>query len=79
MVIPTITVIGEILANSYFIWFLLIASLAQCTRLVAETSGRQICGLDAGAYLIATISAVMIPGAVYFPAMWFNPHGNKYP
>jgi hypothetical protein len=66
MMIPTIAVIGEILANSYIIWFLLTDSPAKCARLEAETAGRQTCGLEAGAYIIATISAVMILWGVYF-------------
>ena len=48
MMIPTIAVIGEILANCYIIWFLLIDYPAKCTRLGAETVGRQTCGLEAG-------------------------------
>jgi len=60
--IPTIAVIGEILANSYFIWFLLTDYPAKCARFAAETAVRQTCGLEAGAYVIATISAVMIFG-----------------
>lgn len=73
MMIPTIAVIGEILANSYIIWFLLIDSPARCAHLAAETAGRQTCGLEAGAYVIATISAVMILGGVYFLAKWNFP------
>jgi hypothetical protein len=73
MLIPSIAVIGEILANSYIIWFLLIDYPAKCTRLAAETAGQQTCGLEAGAYIIATISAAMILGGVYFLAMWNFP------
>lgn len=70
MTIPTIAVIGEILANCYIIWFLLIDYPAKCTRLAVETAGRQTCGLEAGAYIIATISAFMILWGIYLLAGW---------
>jgi hypothetical protein len=70
MRIPTIAVIGEILANGYIIWFLLIDYPIKCAHLAAETAGRQMCGLEAGAYIIAVVSAVMILGGVYFLARW---------
>jgi hypothetical protein len=73
MTIPTIAVIGVVLANCYIIWFLLIEFPAGCTRLVTETAGRQTCGMEAGAYVIAIISAVMILGGVYFLAKWNFP------
>jgi len=70
MTIPTIAVIGEILANAYIIWFLLIDYPGRCAALAVETAGRQTCGLEAGAYVIATISAVMILVGVYYLAKW---------
>lgn len=76
MTIPTIAVIGQILANSYIIWFLLVDYPAKCTRLAAETAGRQTCGLEAGAYVIATVSAALILAGVYFLAKWNFPQGK---
>lgn len=73
MTIPSIAVIGEILANCYIIWFLLIDFPARCARLAAETTGRQTCSMEAGAYGIAIISAVMILWGVYFLAKWNYP------
>ncbi len=73
MTFPTIAVIGEILANCYIIWFLLVDFPSRCARLAAETAGRQTCGIEAGAYVIAAISAVMILGGVYFLAKWNFP------
>lgn len=73
MTIPTIAVICQILANCYIIWFILIDYPMRCTRLAAETAGQQTCGLEAGAYVIATISAVMILGGVYYLAKWYIP------
>ena len=76
MMIPTIAVIGEILANCYIIWFLLIDFPAKCARLAAETAGQQTCGMEAGAYIIATISAVMILGGIYMLAKWNFPQNE---
>jgi hypothetical protein len=73
MTIPTIAVIGVILTNCYIVWFLLIDFPAKCAHLAAETAGRQTCGMDAGTYVIATISGVMILGGVYFLAKWNFP------
>jgi hypothetical protein len=73
MTIPTIAVTGVILANCYIIWFLLIDFPSRCARLATETAGRQTCGMEAGAYVIAMISAVMILGGVYFLAKWNFP------
>jgi hypothetical protein len=73
MTIPTIAVIGVILANCYIIWFLLIDFPSRCARLAIETAGQQTCGMEAGAYGIAMISAVMILGGVYFLAKWNFP------
>ena len=67
MMIPTIAVIGEILVNCSIIWFLLIDFPAKCALLAAETAGRQTCDLEAGAYVVATISVVMILGGHLFP------------
>jgi hypothetical protein len=76
MTIPTIAVIGEILANGYIIWFLLIDYPMKCARLAAETTERQTCGLEAGAYIIAAVSAIMILGGVYFLARWSFPYDS---
>jgi hypothetical protein len=76
MTIPTIAVIGEILANGYIIWFLLVDFPTRCARLAAETAGQQTCGMEAGAYVIAGISAVMILGGIYFLATWYIPQGE---
>ena len=76
MMIPTITVIGEILANGYILWFLLMDYPMKCAHLAAETAGRQTCSLEAGAYIIAAVSAVMILGGVYFLARWSFPQNS---
>jgi hypothetical protein len=73
MMIPTIAVIGEMLANTYIIWFLLIDFPSRCARLAAETNGQQACGMEIGAYVIASISALMILGGVYYLAKWSFP------
>jgi len=73
MMIPTIAVIGEILANCYIIWFLLIDFPSRCARLALETSGQQTCSLEIGSYVIASISALMILGGVYYLAKWSFP------
>lgn len=73
MTIPTIAVIGEILANSYIIWFLLVDFPSRCARLAAETGGRQTCGMEAGGYVIASVSAIMILAGVYYLAKWYFP------
>jgi hypothetical protein len=73
MIIPTIAVIGEILANTYIIWFLLIDFPSRCARLAAETNGQQSCGMEIGAYVIASISALMILGGIYYLAKWNFP------
>ncbi len=70
MLIPTIAIIGEILVNSYIIWFLLISIPSGCARLAAESSGQQTCGIEAGAYIIAGISALLILFGVYYLANW---------
>ena len=73
MTIPTIVVIGEILANGYIIWFLLIDFPTNCARLAAETAGRQTCSMEIGGYVIATISAAMILAGIYYLAKWHLP------
>lgn len=73
MLVPSIAVIGEILANSYIIWFLLIDYPTRCARLAAVTAGAQTCGMEAGAYIIASISAIMILGGIFFLAKWSFP------
>ncbi|MEI7856615.1 MAG: hypothetical protein WCH85_03825 [Methanomicrobiales archaeon] len=70
MVIPTIAVIGEILVNSYIIWFLLISIPSGCARLAAESSGQQTCGIEPGVYIIAGISVILILVGVYYLAKW---------
>jgi hypothetical protein len=73
MTIPTIAVIGEILANCYIIWFLLIDFPSRCARLAAETGGQQSCGMETGSYVIASVSAIMILVGVYYLASWYFP------
>jgi len=73
MIIPTIAVIGEILANTYIIWFLLIDFPSRCARLAIETSGQQTCGMETGGYVIATISAILILTGIFFLAKWHIP------
>ena len=73
MMLPTIAIIVEILSNCYIIWFLLIDFPTKCARLAAETNGTQTCSMGTGAYIIATISAIMILGGVYFLAKWTFP------
>jgi hypothetical protein len=73
MTIPTIALIVEILANCYIIWFLLIDFPLKCTRLASETAGRQTCGMEAGVYAIASVSALLILGGVYYLAKWNFP------
>jgi len=73
MMIPTIALIGEILANTYIIWFLLIDFPSRCARLAIETNGQQTCGMEIGSYVIASISALMILGGVYYLAKWSFP------
>ncbi|MDO9324831.1 MAG: hypothetical protein Q7T80_07715 [Methanoregula sp.] len=70
MLIPTIAVIGEILVNSYIIWFLLISIPSGCARLAAESSGQQTCGIEPGVYIIAGISAILILVGVFYLAKW---------
>ena len=76
MTIPTIAVIGEILANCFIIWFLLIDFPARCSRLATETGGQQTCGMETGAYVIASISALMIFAGIYFLGKWYIPQGE---
>lgn len=76
MTIPTICVICEILANCYIIWFLLIDFPMRCARLAAETGGKQTCGMESGAYVIAAVSAVMILGGVYYLGKWHIPQNG---
>jgi hypothetical protein len=70
MLVPTLAVIGEILANSYIIWFLLVDYPSKCARLAAETAGGQSCGLEIGGYVIASVSAILILVGLYFLAKW---------
>ena len=73
MTIPTLAVIGEILANCAIIWYLLIEIPAGCARLAAETAGRQTCGLETGAYGVAAISALLILAGIWYLAKWYLP------
>ena len=73
MLVPTIAIIGEILVNSCIIWFLLIRIPSGCTHLAAESSGRQSCGIETGAYIIAGISAILILVGVFYLAKWNFP------
>jgi hypothetical protein len=70
MLIPTIAIIGEILVNSYIIWFLLISIPSGCARLAAKSSGQQTCGIETGAYIIAGISAILIITGIFYLAKW---------
>ncbi|MDO9326541.1 MAG: hypothetical protein Q7T80_16445 [Methanoregula sp.] len=74
MVIPTIAVVGEILVNSYIIWFLLVSIPSGCARLAAESSGQQTCGIESGVYIIAGISAILILVGIYYLAKWNFSH-----
>jgi hypothetical protein len=73
MLVPTLAVIGEILANGYIIWFLMIDYPSKCARLAAETAGRQSCGLEIGGYVIASASAILILAGIYYLAKWNLP------
>jgi hypothetical protein len=73
MTIPIIVVICEILANSYIIWFLLIDFPTRCSHLAAATNGMQTCGMGTSGYIIATLSAIMILGGVYYLTKWSVP------
>ena len=74
MTIPTLAIICEILANAFIIWFLLIDFPTKCSRLAAETAGRQTCGMEIGGYVIASFSAILILAGVYYLAKWnFSP------
>jgi hypothetical protein len=73
MLVPTIAIIGEILANCYIIWFLLVDYPTKCARLAVETAGRQTCGVEAGAYVIASVSALLILAGIYYLAKWNFP------
>jgi len=73
ILIPTIAIIGEILVNSYIIWFLLIDIPSGCARLAVESSGKQSCGIETGAYIIAGISAILILIGVFYLAKWNFP------
>lgn len=73
MLVPTIAISGEILVNSYIIWFLLINIPSGCARLAAESSDSQTCGIETGAYIIAGISAILILVGVFYLAKWNFP------
>ncbi len=73
ILIPTIAIIGEILVNSYIIWFLLIDIPSGCARLAVESSGQQSCGIETGAYIIAGISAILILIGVFYLTKWNFP------
>lgn len=73
MTIPTLAVIGEILANAYIIWFLVIDFPSKCARLAVESAGSQTCGIEPGGYIIATISALLILVGIYYLAKWHFP------
>jgi hypothetical protein len=69
--VPTIAIIGEICANVFIIWYLLINIPDGCARLAAETAGMQSCGIGIGAYVIAAISTVLILAGLYYLAKWY--------
>lgn len=62
----TLVVIGEIIVNSYIIWYLLIGIPSDCSRLASVTNGQQTCGIEAGAYVIAGVSALLILLGAYY-------------
>jgi hypothetical protein len=64
--ILTIVVIGEIIVNSYIIWYLLIGNPSDCAGLAFVTNGQQTCSIEPGAYVIAGICALlMLLGVCY--------------
>jgi|WetSurMetagenome_2_1015567.scaffolds.fasta_scaffold95457_2 hypothetical protein len=69
--VPTIAIIGEICANVFIIWYLLFDIPEGCARLAAETAGRQNCGIEVGAYVIAAISVVLILAGLYYLVKWY--------
>ena len=73
MIVPTIAIVAEILANAYIIWFLLIDYPTRCAQLAAATAGQQTCSLEIGAYVIATVSAALILAGVYCLAKRYFP------
>ena len=73
MLIPTIAIIGEILVNSYIIWFLLISIPSGCALLATESSGQQTCGIETGAYIIAGFSAILILIGIFYLVKWNFP------
>jgi hypothetical protein len=73
LTLPTIALVLEILANCAIIWYLLVEIPAGCTRLAAETAGRQTCGLEAGGYVVAAISVVLILAGIWYLAKWYLP------
>ena len=77
MLVPTIAVIAEILANIYIIWFLIIDYPSKCARLAAETAGTQSCGPETGAYAIASVSAILILAGIYYLAKWNFPQEEE--
>jgi len=73
MLVPTLAVIGEILANCYIIWFLLIDYPSRCAQLAAAAAGKASCSLEIGGYVIASVSAILILVGIYYLAKWNYP------
>jgi uncharacterized membrane protein len=46
--------------NISILWYLLITFPFECSRIAAESQGQVTCGLNAGAYLIAGVSLVIL-------------------
>ena len=69
--VPTIAIIGEICANIFIIWYLLVDIPEGCARLAAETAGMQSCGIEIGAWIVAAISTVLILAGLYYLAKWY--------
>ena len=69
--VPTIAIIGEICANVFIVWYLLVNIPKGCVRLAAETAGMQSCGIEPGAWIIAAISTVLILAGLYYLAKWY--------
>jgi hypothetical protein len=74
--VPTIAIIGEICANVFIIWYLLVDIPEGCARLAAETAGMQSCGIEADAWIVAAISTVLILAGLYYLAKWYVPKKN---
>jgi len=68
--LPTTGAIIVILVNAWILWFFLFSIPSGCTRLATETGGWQTCELEHGAYVIVSISAILILVGVYCTLKW---------